>query len=108
MTTEYFDRVVEEQIAYCEELLLSKGQEYAPDRDRLAAFKKAAALEGTTTKAALFGMLSKHLVSIADMCMINTPGLLAKWTEKITDSINYLLLLKAVIMEELDNGETRN
>lgn len=101
MTNEVFGKIVDDQLNYCRELLLSKGQEYATERDRLIAFRKAAALEGVQPKAALWGMATKHFVSLADMCMINTPGgSVEKWTEKITDAINYLLLLKAVISEE--------
>lgn len=52
-----------------------------------------------TPKQALLGMLSKHLISVSDMCV---SGSYSKqlWTEKITDSINYLLLLKAMVEEE--------
>lgn len=101
MTNEHFSQVIDEQLAYCRGLLVSKGQEYAGENvDRLAAFKKAAVLTGGTQRAALFGMLAKHLVSVADMCNTSADFPAARWEEKITDTINYMLLLRAVVEEE--------
>ena len=46
-------------------------------------------------------MISKHVVSIYDMCYSNLLHFeLEQWDEKITDSINYLILLKALVKEE--------
>lgn len=109
MTNEDFKKVVEDQLDYCKSLLVTKGKEYTPQNeepcyafapdDRLKHFKKAGILMGISPKAALLGMLSKHLVSVSDMCM-SGDYTEEKWTEKITDSINYMLLLKALVMEE--------
>ena len=71
---------------------------------RLAHFKRAAALIDGTPKEALLGMLTKHLVSISDMCTDDRSYSLDRWTEKITDSINYLLLLKALVEEEANGN----
>lgn len=106
MTQETFNEVVVRQMDLCTSLLMVKGTEYAPDvltdmrNDRLAHFKKAAALMNITSRAALFGMLVKHLVSISDMCMDEKRHPMEKWNEKITDSINYLFILRAIIEEE--------
>ena len=108
MKIEEFNKAVKEQLLTCENMLLNKGREYAPDAaetndvDRLAHFKKAAALMGTTQKAALLGMLTKHLVSISDMCIDKNEYKRDRWIEKITDSINYLLILRAVVEEETE------
>lgn len=111
MRIDEFNKAVKEQLLTCENLLLNKGHEYAPgavetnEVDRLAHFKKAAALTGTTQKAALFGMLAKHIVSVSDMCTDGKKYKRDRWIEKITDSINYLLILRAVVEEEAkDNG----
>lgn len=78
MKIEEFNKAVKEQLLTCENMLLNKGHEYAPDAaetndvDRLAHFKKAAAIMGTTQKAALLGMLTKHLVSIPICAPIRT------------------------------------
>lgn len=104
-----FDEVIRGQLATCEKLLTSKGQEYAPDAalkhlDRLAHFKKAAEIIGGTQKEALLGMLAKHLVSLSDMITDRGQYSLDRWSEKITDSINYLLILRAIVEEE-EGGE---
>ncbi len=106
MTLNEFNNVVMEQMGRCKSLLFSKGEEYVPDaykqeeKDRLAMFKKAAVLTDTTPKVALLGMLTKHLVSVSDMCVFNQEYSLDRWNEKITDSINYLLILRALVEEE--------
>lgn len=125
MNMKDFETVVKTQMTLCEATLINKGKEYAADAyiekddgqlafdidamtDRLHAFKKAAALMNTTPKAALLGMLSKHLVSVSDMCLDNRRHSIDKWNEKITDSICYLLILRAVVEEELFNEKYRN
>lgn len=103
MTDSEFSEIMEEQLDYCRGLLGVKGEEYDLDSgDRLHAFKVAAALQGCTPKQALAGMLAKHTVSVYDMCSSGEHSL-KKWTEKITDSINYLLLLKAMVVEDEQN-----
>ena len=64
------------------------------------AFKAAAALQHTTPQRALAGMLAKHIVSLYDMCFAEeTVYPMDTWDEKITDSLNYLFLLKAIVKE---------
>ena len=83
-------------------VLGSKGKEYAPGEDRLSNFKKAANLQGLSPEQALFGMLAKHLVSLAEMVGAQDGTSFARevWHEKLTDSINYLFLLEAIIHEK--------
>ena len=100
MTNKDFNKIVDEQINYCQSLLCKKGVEYDADSDdRLHSFKVASALLGETPRQALAGMMAKHTISIYDLIRTGSPDLTI-WTEKITDHINYLLLLKAVIMDE--------
>lgn len=101
-----FNESVNKQLSICKNMLVSKSEEYTPkaQTDRLVYFKKAAVLTNSTPKAALFGMLAKHIVSISDMCTSNQKYTIARWEEKITDNINYLLILKALIEEEQHNG----
>lgn len=102
-----FNKVVQAQSDRCLSILCDKGVEYAPDAamennvsDRLGHFKKAAAIMSATPKTALLGMLSKHIVSVSDMCTDRRDYPIEKWDEKITDSINYLLILRAIVEEE--------
>ena len=99
-----FTKVVDDQLAICSQLLTKKGQEYSTEVDRLQHFKKAGAMMGVSPKTALLGMLSKHLISVSDMCQSETKYPTLLWDEKITDTINYMLLLKALVMEEAKNG----
>ena len=98
MKTERFDEIVKEQVNRSIDVLVAKAKEYATD-DRLHNFKTAAVLEHKTPVQALEGMMAKHTVSIYDMCDAGDRDI-AKWNEKITDSINYLLLLSALIRED--------
>lgn len=69
MTQEEFNVVFELQMRKCADILAHKKKEYTGDNiDRLSAFKIAAALQNCDSKAALAGMMSKHVVSLYDMC----------------------------------------
>nr|DAP31921.1 MAG TPA: hypothetical protein [Caudoviricetes sp.] len=111
MNQEELNEVIAKQIDYCKSILLAKGAEYASEAikntevDRLAHFKKAAAMMNITPRAALMGMLSKHLISVSDMCMDERNYSKEQWNEKITDSINYLLILRAIVEEELNEED---
>lgn len=101
MTTEIFNAIIHEQINRCEDTLCDKAEEYAT-ADRLHNFKQAAALQGIEPTTALAGMMCKHTVSIYDMIgglEIGKKYPIEMWNEKIGDSINYLLLLAALIRE---------
>ncbi|MCG5033267.1 hypothetical protein L0P48_06525 [Blautia massiliensis] len=51
-------------------------------------------------------MLAKHIVSLYDMCFAeNTCFDMSTWDEKITDSLNYLFLLKAIVKEGHTNQQ---
>ena len=101
MISKDFEAVVKAQFEYCYNLLFEKAKQYnIGTEDRLHAFKVASAFEGVSTKQALFGMLTKHLVSLSDMIRKDSNQSLDVWNEKISDSINYLLLLKAIVEEE--------
>lgn len=98
MTTEVFNMLFEEQIERSRNVLCAKAKEYAT-ADRLHNFKVAAALEGKTAAQALAGMMAKHTVSVYDMCESGEEYHIELWQEKITDHINYLLLLNAIVRE---------
>ena len=50
-------------------------------------------------------MMSKHVVSLYDMCYSTLLHFdMEQWDEKITDCINYLILLKALVKEEQAYG----
>lgn len=99
MKTDQFNNIIQEQQKRCTDILIAKAKEYATE-DRLHNFKVAADLQMTTPINALAGMLAKHTVSIYDMCRSDQNYPQEMWDEKITDHMNYLLLLKALTVEE--------
>lgn len=89
----------------CQNTLSVKGGEYATE-DRLHNFKVAARMQGVTPKQALGGMMAKHTVSVYDLIWDEEDNDEMLWAEKITDHINYLLLLKAILDEEREDAES--
>ena len=98
MTATEFERIFEEQVERSRIVLVNKASEYATE-DRLHNFRVAAALEGKTPEQALAGMMAKHTVSVYDMAESGQPYPIELWQEKITDHINYLFLLNAIVRE---------
>lgn len=107
MNSEWFEKVIKEQIKTCEDVLIGKAKEYATDDDRLHNFKNAAGMMSCDPKEALAGMMAKHTISVYDMCRSGNDYSIELWNEKITDHINYLLLLKAVVTEEKSLDQAR-
>ena len=102
MTDEAFNEVFEKQVVRCRDILCKKAEEYADKEndDRLHNFKCAAGLQNRDPKDSLWGMMTKHLVSITDMCQDKKNHPMDMWDEKITDALNYLFLLKGLVVEE--------
>ena len=69
--------------------------------DRLQAFKVAAAIQDISPLQALGGMMAKHTTSIYDLINRGCTDEIM-WDEKITDHINYLVLLKCLVLEMND------
>lgn len=103
MDAQEFERVVDEQLTHCKNVLLNKAEEYATE-DRLHNFKVAAGLRECTPQEALAGMMAKHTVSVYDLCKKDDFSVeWDLWNEKLTDHINYLLLLRAVVLDGRSN-----
>jgi hypothetical protein len=100
MTYDEFEDFVDETVKRVREVLVSKGIEYQIGKDRLRHFTLAANLMKTNRAAALTGMLCKHIISIYDMALRPWDYPMDRWDEKIIDSINYLILLRALISED--------
>lgn len=95
-----FVEILERQITLTREVLVGKAREYASDVDRLHNFKVAAEIIQSTPLKALWGMEAKHLTSLSDMVNSEKSYPAAVWDEKIGDSINYLILLRALVVDE--------
>ena len=107
MNSNKFNDVVQEQLKRCTDILCVKADEYAADDDRLHNFKAAAGYRGIDPKDALMGMATKHLVSISDMCKTGNQKTysVSMWNEKITDAMNYMLLLRGLVEEEMEENK---
>lgn len=121
MNNEQFNEVFDNQVTHCREtfdkqiqtcqdMLVTKAKEYAPDEERLHNFIAAADLRNSTMMEVCAGFMLKHTVSVYDMIEYTQKGRIYPkelWEEKITDHINYLILLRAIVEEEIQNG-TKN
>ena len=99
MTHDEFKKLFKETIKESERILIKKGEEYATEQDRLHNFRTAAALQNCNMDEAVGGFLAKHVVSIYDLIHNNVDTPMEVWDEKILDAINYLILLRAVVVE---------
>ena len=100
MNHKEFNDVVTKELDYVRELLCSKSKEYDFGEDRFHSFKIGGQLQGISQEKCLLGYLTKHIVSIYDMCGKVEEFSFEKFQEKITDYINYGLLLLGMIQEE--------
>jgi hypothetical protein len=94
---------IKNRLKQIEALMTNKGTEYAEDRDGLVNFKESAAFQECTTKEALLGYWTKHVLSIKQMIKDDAHGQefpVEKWKEKTGDVILYMLLLECVVWEE--------
>ncbi len=97
MTRRQFDKVVKKRMKLVEKTLLAKQREYARKDNVYHNFDEAAKITRNSREQALWGMLSKHLVSIADLIYDNTELRSDIVEEKIGDAINYLILLEGML-----------
>lgn len=105
MKCETFSQIIDNQIKQCLRILNSKGEKYAPD-DKLHNFRVAAELEHCTMEQALAGMMAKHTISIYDMIASGQYYEREEWNEKISDHINYLLILAAILRDDEVTGRS--
>jgi len=102
MTPKDFFEMFDEYVKRCKDLMGGKSIEYSRNNDKLHNFKEAAKLERCTPEKALRGMLTKHVISIYDYIDDLENGnyhMLEEWDEKIIDNINYLVLLRGLLVD---------
>ena len=103
MNQEDFALLVQETITSTARLLIIKGEEYAGSEDRLANFKRGAALTGATPLQVAFIYASKHYDALATFCRKDARAQVQQLSEpiegRLDDLINYCILMKALIVE---------
>jgi hypothetical protein len=100
MIKENFDILVNKRLAECKKVLAAKTDTYASEEDRLHNFKLGAILVRQTPAQYALELATKHIVAIADKIVnkeVMTPAFV---TEKIGDTINYMLLIEALNKEK--------
>ena len=107
MNATKFEQIAAHRIAHCRKVMSDKGEEYSRNFDRLHNFRTAASIDGETPERALWGMMKKHIVSVRDMVDDSRYGIRPtqeQVDEKITDMINYSLLLEGLFVERMEEG----
>lgn len=110
MTQEKFNSFAKNFVKQTTSVLYAKGKSYALNKnDRLEHFKSAAKYLNTTPQEACLAQATKHFISIRDMVCANNGVAFSseQWDEKIGDAINYLVLLRAIVVEE-EIGDVTN
>jgi len=117
MNYQDFNDVVESAITDLRETLSKKGATYSGKEDRLKNFKDAAELNHCLPVTALWGMVTKHIVALAQFIKMDEeefemvdydeeacfPASLTterEWREKIGDIRCYLTLLEGLLIDE--------
>lgn len=104
MKADQFKNVVDAQIKRVHDVLVVKTAEYGVG-DKLRNCKQVALLRGVGLPQAISGAMAKHTVSIYDMIESGEAYPTEMWDEKITDHIVWLILLKAALIENVDNPQ---
>lgn len=103
MDNKDFDKLVVQTLESVKSLLTVKGGEYAGSDDRLANFKRGAALTGVTPLQVAFIYASKHYDAIATFIRDSADGTQRTRSESIEgrldDLMNYCLLMKGLVHE---------
>lgn len=87
-------------------LLVSKGAEYAGSADRLANFKRGAALTGCTAEQVCFIYLSKHYDALATFIREGEKPGAEPIMGRLHDLANYVLLMAALVRERQETVGT--
>jgi hypothetical protein len=102
-----FNAVIDDTIKNIQDVLKQKANEYASEKSRFHNFEVAGRKLNVTPEKALLGMMIKHEVSVEDMVEWADQhpeklsiGLI---NEKIGDNINYLILLKGLLINRVES-----
>lgn len=104
MKSAEFEKHVEQQLENCRSVLINRARNYASREDRLANFKTAARRLNVQPETAARWYREKHETAMSQaLDTIQEEGAtefrLETWQEWITDSMNYLILLGALLKD---------
>jgi len=104
MNKEQFDNILLERLDRIKSTLYSKAEEYSTDKDKLHNFNRASVINQESREKALWGMATKHLVSVLDIIHNTNKGTYPTKEvvdEKFGDLINYLILCEISLKEDI-------
>lgn len=101
-----FNKLLRERQSKEREVLVTKAGEYAHDDERFSNFHNCASWQanGRTPEAALWNMVTKHLVATRDAIDQIALGVVKPiefWDEKLGDIRNYAVLLEGLVLDRL-------
>lgn len=105
MNNAEFLSICELQFERCKKVLNRKRELYGSGSDRLEQFKRIASLRDSNKFLAVGDCMAKHVTLLFDLLEATRAGVIAsmdQWNETVTDTMNYLLLLKALLEEDRD------
>jgi len=100
MTNEKFNQILQSRQDKIKSILKQKAKEYSTNGDRLDNFRKGSEAIGCNAQTYLYALMTKHLVCVRELAAGVLPNTEDIVNEKIGDSINYLILLEALLEEE--------
>lgn len=103
MTSDEFNRLLDELDGTSLETLKSKNAKYSSKNDCLHNFNVGADISGTPPAQTCWGYLSKHLTALRDMVERNDFRDRDDFIEKCQDSINYIRFLWCLGNDECKN-----
>lgn len=99
-----FNQFLEDELDSLRHKLGVKGAEYVPgggEVSRFHNFEVAAGLNDQSIEQALWGFVTKHIVSLSDMVKKDSLDFpFDQWEEKIGDVVIYMLLLKGMVVHK--------
>lgn len=94
------NNIMTETFNKCSNLLNKKSEEYNKKiNNRLDCFTQGAGLTGEHPAKIVTEFMLKHVISIYQMINSIYEYDMSKWDEKIIDNINYLILLRAALID---------
>ncbi len=108
MTKQEFSKYLEQRLQRITDTLDKKGKEYAYIDNVFVNFEDGAEITGDCREKVIFNYMLKHLVSVIQIVRdANTYTYPTKKVieEKFGDLINYLILIEASLLEQIENPE---
>jgi len=109
ITTRELERFINERITDILDVLKTKGKVYTGDKNRFKNFNEASDILQCEPEEALVGFMTKHIVWLFDFVrqlksqQTVTKEEISEVNEKIGDTINYLLILNAMLFKRYND-----